>query len=627
MSLYDLVSGQMTNCQKYADDAFEEAQDYLETLTEQVLEPFEELEPIDYDWPEPSLYRGNIYRPERPDGLTIPDRAEPSDASTEDITTPDFPEIPIFSDDKPVVIYPTVPDRTMPDTPGDPPSIDDIDIPTSPELTLPEPPTFNEVVIPGEPAIAFPYFDSEPPEADLVPPENGFIYNEEMYSSELGEALRVKILGTLASGGTGLGAEVEAAIWNQAKLRTESENARLYTEALNFWSSRGWSIPTGALDGRLYEVSTEQSRALADINEKILIEQARLAQEMDKFIMQSGLQYEQQVMNYSNELQNRAFQAAKIVVEMAIAIFQAKVLWYNAQMDAFKTMASVYEIRIRAELGKIEVFKAQLEAAHLQVEINQAEIQLYLAQLQGATTLVELYKTQMQAASLHAEINKLKLDMFRTQVETYQVQVQAKTAEFDLYKAELSGEQLKVQVFSELVRAYSMQVEGLKADIEAKTAIIGAQIAVNKDKIDIMLAHTERYKALLAADTEKVKTLASVYDVDGRLYSADIQLASADMQAQIEIYRGNLSRARNETDILLKEAELNLQAFMQNRQLAIEAAKSGANVCAQLAASSLSAVHAGANISYGGQESTALQESKSVSISEQTVYQHVFQET
>jgi hypothetical protein len=627
MSLYDLVSGQMTNCQKYADDAFEEAQDYLETLQEQVLEPFDPIEPIDYTWPEPTLEWTDIYRPERPEGLDMPDRDEPEDAETGDIEVPDFPEIPPFSDEKPVVTYPGTPDRTMPDPVGEIPPIDEIDIPVSPELYLPDPPSFDQVVIPGDPNIAFPYFDAEPPLNDLVPPENAFIYSEAMYSSELGEALRQKILGVLVSGGTGLGAEVEVALWNQAKLRTESENARLYNEALTFWSSRGWSIPPGALDGRLFEASVEQERALADINEKILIEQARLAQEMEKFITQSGLQYEQQVMNYSNELQNRAFQAAKATVELAIALFQSKVAWYNAQMDAYKTMAAVYEIRIRAELGKVEVFKAQLEAARLQVDINQAEIQLYLAQLQGATVLVDLYKTQMQAAALHAEINRLKLDMFKTQVEAYQVQVQSKVAEFDLYKAELSGEQLKVQVFSELVRAYATQIDGLKAGIEAKTAIIGAQVAVNKDKIDIMLAHTERYKALLTADTEKVKTVAAVYEVEGRLYSSDIQLASADVQAQVEVYRGRLSRAKNETDILLKEAEMNLQSFIQNRQLAIEAAKAGAQVCAQLAASSLSAVHAGANIGYSGQESTSLQESKSVSTSEQTVYQHVFQES
>jgi hypothetical protein len=326
-------------------------------------------------------------------------------------------------------------------------------------------------------------------------------------------------------------------------------------------------------------------------------------------------------------VQQRAFEAAKATVDYSIAVFTAKVQYYNAQMEAYKTLAVVYEVRIKAELGKIEVFKAQLEASKLQIDLNQAEVQLYLAQLQGVNAIIEIYKSQMQAASLNADINKLKLEMFALQVETYKTQIQAKVSEYDLYKAEMSGEQMKVQIYSELVRSYAMQIEGLKAEIDAKKTTIDAKTSVNKNFIDILLARTERYKALLGADIEKVKTIATVYDTEGRLYSADIQAAATELQGQVEVYKGRLSKARNETDILLKQADMSLQVFVQNRQLAMEAAKAGANVCAQLAASALSAVHAGANIGYSGSEQFGIAESKSVSESTQTAYQHIYNET
>lgn len=627
MGLYDLVSGQLTTCQEYAEEAFEQASEYLETLAGSVLEPLDLLDDIEYDWPEPSLDWSYAARPPRPDNLDLPEREIPADVTIEDIDVPEFPEIPSFSKKEPTILYPVAPGTELPDAPSDPPPMGEIEVPNVPSYTLPEVPVFGDLVLPVNPEIAFPTFEGTIPEAELTPPEVAFIYNEAIYESGLADALKAKILNQIEMGGTGLGAEVEGAIWNQAKLRTESENARIHDEALNFWAARGWTIPPGALDGRLYEVSVEQGRALADVNEKILIEQARLAQEMEKFIVQAGLQYEKQVMDYSNEVQNRAFQAARAAVEMALTVFQAKVVWYNAQVEAYRGMVAAYEVRVRAELGKVEIFKAQIEGAKLQIEANNAEVQLYLAQLQGVTAIIELYKSQIQAASLKAEINRLKLEVFRLQVQTYQVQVQTKVAEYDLYKAQLSGEQTKVQVYSELVRAYAVKVEGLKAEIEAKQSQITAVASVNKNRLDAMLGRVERYKALLGVDVEKVKAIASVYEVDGKIYEADVKAVDANMQAQVEVYKGNLAKARNQTDLLLKKAELDLQSFLQNRQLAIEAARSGANVCAQLAASALSAVHAGANIGYSGSESTSTSEGKSTSESTITSYQHIYNES
>lgn len=626
MSLYDLVSGQLSICQEYANAAFEQSTEYLETLADTVLEPLELLDDIEYDWPEPTVDWSYAAKPARPEDLELPEREIPEDVVIEDIAVPVFPEIPAFSGEEPAIIYPIAPSTELPEAPSDSPPMEEIEIPNLPSYTLPEVPVFGDVILPASPEIAFPIFEGTIPTADLTPPEVAFIYNEALYESDLADALKAKILSNIETGGTGLGAEVEGAIWDQAKLRMESENARIHNEALNFWAARGWTIPPGALDGRLYEVSVEQARALADINEKILIEQARLAQEMEKFIIQAGLQYEKQVMDYSNEVQNRAFQAARAAVEMALTVFQAKVVWYNAQVEAYRGMVAAYEVRIRAELGKIEIFKAQIEGAKLQIEANNAEVQLYLAQLQGVTAIIELYKSQIQAASLKAEINRLKLEVFRLQVQTYQVQVQSKVAEYDLYKAQLSGEQTKVQVYSELVKAYAVKVDGLKAEIEAKQAEIMAVASVNKNRLDSMLGKVERYKAILGADIEKIKTLATVYEVDGKIYEADIRAVDANILAQVEIYKGNLSKARNQTELLLKKAELDLQSFLQNRQLAIEAAKAGANVCAQLAASALSAVHAGANIGYSGSESAAVSESASTSESTQTVYQHIYNE-
>lgn len=76
-----------------------------------------------------------------------------------------------------------------------------------------------------------------------------------------------------------------------------------------------------------------------------------------------------------------------------------------------------------------------------------------------------------------------------------------------------------------------------------------------------------------------------------------------DLTAQVEAYKGKLEEARNKATLLLKQAEIELQAFIHNRDLSAEAIKSAAALLAQLAAAALSAINASASGGYHLNES------------------------
>ena len=222
-----------------------------------------------------------------------------------------------------------------------------------------------------------------PPDLDdLIVPDVSWSFSEDPYRSDIADAISAKLLTYLVDGCTGLSEEVEQAIYDRAKARTELENARIYEQALSFWAARGWSVPPGAANAMITEALTEQTRANADINEKILIEQARLAQNNSQFAITSSLSFEGQMKEFIGQVATRALESAKAAVQMPLEIFKSQIALQIGQMDLYKSEAGAYESLMKALLAevqvKVEAYKGSLERAKGQTELllKSAEIAL-----------------------------------------------------------------------------------------------------------------------------------------------------------------------------------------------------------------------------------------------------------
>lgn len=240
----------------------------------------------------------------------------------------------------------------------DPPSDEDM-TPTIP--TVPSMGVLESVIVP----------DVDVPVDDTGQLVTSFVYDEYPYSSQLADAVRAALLNYVTNGGTGLGADVEAAIWARAQARQDIQNERVYNEALAFFSSRGFDIPPGALVGRLSEALAEQTRANAQLNYEIMIEQARLAQDMTKHTLQVSVQFEGVEKQHASEIANRALEKAKSACDVIIRVYSAKVAAYAARVDAARTKAQVAEVTANVQMAKntntVDVYRAQVDAYRSQV--------------------------------------------------------------------------------------------------------------------------------------------------------------------------------------------------------------------------------------------------------------------
>ena len=155
-----------------------------------------------------------------------------------------------------------------------------------------------------------------------------------------------------------------------------------------------------------------------------------------------------------------------------------------------------------------------------------------------------------------------------------------------------------LQAYATKVDAYGKRIEALKGRAAVDKVRVEAVTELNKNRIAQYEQGIERFKAQLTAELSIIENLAKVYGFKVAGYEADARVAATELSGQIEAFKARLAQANNQTQLSLKEAELVLQGYLGGLGITSDAAKGGAQIAAQIAASALSSVHASATIGY-----------------------------
>ena len=150
-------------------------------------------------------------------------------------------------------------------------------------------------------------------------------------------------------------------------------------------------MPPGALSSRLAQASAETARNSAEINGKILIEQADLAQRNTQFVVQQAMELEKLLRMTRDGESQRALDHAKAVVDAILRTYAEQVTAYIATAQAKKAYieAQVENLRgvVEHNKGLVAVFQAQYEAFKVNVDakasVNDALIKTYGAEIAG----------------------------------------------------------------------------------------------------------------------------------------------------------------------------------------------------------------------------------------------------
>jgi hypothetical protein len=486
-------------------------------------------------------------------------------------------------------------------------------------ITLPAVPQLPGIVIPSPPEYNIPEFDWVLPTDDITAPEPQFVWNEVEYNSALKELIATKLFTELTNGGSGLPVATEQAIYDRATSRMTDEEQIALDQMLDFFSGRGFDLPPGALAGQMLELNNKILKTREDLNNDILVQQSKLAQENTQFIIKASLESEKALMDNTNQFQTRAFEAAKFVVLSALQIYQSKIEMYKAKLQVYVAQAEVYKARIMGETAKAEFYKAQIQGVLASAEIQKTLVEIYTAQVNANMLLIQLYKAEMEGAQIRASIDEIRIKCFSALVQAYSAQVTAASERYRGYQAQISGEVAKAEMYKAQVEAYVASVGAYKAEVEADTLILKQDLAINENAVEIFKARIQQYLAQVQAGIGNIDAQAKIEGVKVDAYKAEVMGYSAELDAAGKTYLGRIEEAKARAEIEIKEADLIIKQALAEQELIQGNIKASAQIASQMAAAAISGVNASASI----QNAESRSDSRSGSVQNTAMWQSV----
>lgn len=618
---HTFVSSRFSEATNYADTAWSAAQDFLYQLSHQSL--------VSVD---PNVW---LSTPDNSINSSLSAGTEPAPPtlSLDTSGAPASPTLPAL--DEVTISWPSfdvndvnlssfVPPTTIdPDPPGDSPTVQYPDLPTAPSLTLPNAPDLPDISLPTAPLLDVPTFDGTDPEAGLTltPPSDLFLYNEEEYSSALKDAVYDKIktdmLTLQASGADGLGSDVEQALWDRGRSRLEDELDRTHQDLAAQWAARGFPMPPGMLAAQQAQQQVEHNKRLTDLDRDITTEQARLAQQKAEFTVQQGLNLEKMLIDHTNAVNQRAFEAARSVAEYALAEYDARVKTYQARIQKLAQDVAVFNAEVQKANLDLELFRSEIQKAQVEASTWESYIALYNAKLEKVKTAHATYQTQVEAANVAAQIEKVKIEEFAERVRAYGAQVQANASKYEGYKILKDAESLNVQNFAEQVRAYQAQVEAKQSEAAQKATMLELKQRENQAALDQYSADIQKYSAEVQARASEIDAQVRVFGMQTENFRSRVQAESARVDAEVGAYQAEVQYLQAEASVALQNAQISLENAKSQNELTVQNMQAGSQVASQLAASALTSVSATASYGYTGSESEQVSMSHSVSRTDQ----------
>ncbi len=599
---YGLVSSRFDMTQGYAENSFNAALGYISDMSNMVSAyslPSTSLSQVSL----PPLVGLNYVR--RPTFGSMATVQWPENTTQLDLfeDVPDMPDIaiPTMGFVPPAWDTPDKPVFREITPPGEAPVPGDVDIPTAPGMNLPEVPEVGDIMLPVAPVISLPEFDATLPDQVLDPPA-GFSYQEQQFDSDVGAALRSKILYDMQNGGTGLAPLVEQELIDRAKYRQQAENDRLIRNIEGSFGENGFDLPPGALAGALLEAGQQILRTDTEVNGQIFIEQARLAQTNTHFMVDKGLNVWQVEIEFHNAQANRTLDAAKTVATIGIELFNARINQYNLEIEKYKARAMVYETRVKAALTSVEIFKAQIEGAKVEASVKELFVSIYEKQLGAIDTMAKIYSSQLQGAEIRSRIEGQRLENYRLSTQAYVAQLDGEKTKFDAFASEIGAEKVKADVYLAQVQSFVAEVEGAKALVGLSTARADHAIKSNTLKVEKYRAELTGYLAGIDATSKQIGAEVEGFKAEVAAYSAETDAEGSYYSAKAKEMDALINNSRLTLEKAVAEIDASIKGYLGLKELELESSKGVTQVTAQLASAALNAVNASASIGYSSSE-------------------------
>lgn len=497
-----------------------------------------------------------------------------------------------FTGTAPALTIPVAPSLVIGSAPVVP-TVRDVEIPDAPTVTLPDAPqfltlqthTFGGVDMHEE------WLDplGDVPKLDLVEPAPFAFSPGARYASELLGSLQAR-LNQIIHGGTGLAPAVEAQIWGRAADRGQTLALARDQELLRDAEALGFPLPQGVLIGQRFDARRQAFDQLANDSREIAVEQAKLEQSNTQQAIQAALQLETVLMDNVYKMEQLAFQVAKETADNAIAAHNARIEYFKALLDGYRSYASVYQTLIQAEMNKVEVFRALLQAEQAKADINKSLVDRYRSEIEASMAGVEIYKARVGAAQTLVELERTRIQAGAEQIKGFIATINAEQAKAEIYKVQLEGEKTRMEVYGEEVKAYGLRV-GAQAEV-ARANVANYQALISAKNLE-----WTGWNSRLAAASAQVEAAARTSNVIVNGYNMGARAIEAQAANYMRRWEADIQQYQAGTNITFAAAKYNADAIQYKNTALMEASKIEYTTSSQRLASAWAMVATSASIS------------------------------
>lgn len=506
--------------------------------------------------------------------------------SFNEIVVPDFTEI------APELNFPAAVTVADIDAPNTRPTLDALTVPDSPDITYPTLPTLAQVVVPDDVNVVIPQFEYTFTMDRPTPPTQQFSFNEEIYSSTLLTGALALLQNDIDNGGYGLRAEDELNIWNRAKDRIAGATSTEQDEAERNIAARGFSMPPGSLNALIARSAQNKAGRMAEVNNELAIKRADLHVQARQFAITTGLNAQQFLIGFHANRMDRLLTANKYLADFGLQYYEANIRDFQAELDRYRTEATVFETKLRAALANLEVLRSKLEAARLKGQINQDQIELYNAQYRGVEALVNVYNTQLQGVRVKAELQDLKFRVYGEDIRAYVARLQAEGQKVTNYRELVNAETAKMTAFNAKVDAHNAILSGKRTSADIQKLRIDTERENAELKLKEFDAETRRWLNEYAQSVENARLILQKHGIDVGKWSDTQRLKLNEQDLRVNNQRSNVQNMLATYSFNLDKYKFTVDQVYKEYDLITKNVTNAAQVYGNLATASYNAVNA-----------------------------------
>lgn len=158
------------------------------------------------------------------------------------------------------------------------------------------------------------------------------------------------LVNSITNGGTGIAASVEEQIWQRGRDRAVADGARAEAQVLDEFSSRGFSLPPGAMTARLDAVRHEGMAKVNEFNRDVAIESAKIEVESVRFAVEQAIRSRMAAMSAATDYIRALMSGPDTAARVASINSDAKARMMSATSDLYRARLSRDELAMRVPL-------------------------------------------------------------------------------------------------------------------------------------------------------------------------------------------------------------------------------------------------------------------------------------